>query len=92
MMRRRPERKPFLVRNVKGVTRYVDTLEEALEQFASYDGYRLTLEAGGRTVVIRRGELGKAAPKLASGKTTTVYKADITILNTTPTKEQSGHL
>lgn len=45
---------PFYIRTNNGQTFYVDTLEEALKQFASEDGYRLTLTSDSLEVVIRR--------------------------------------
>lgn len=45
---------PFYIRTNIGQTFYVDTLEEALKQFASEDGYRLTLTSDSLEVVIRR--------------------------------------
>ncbi len=68
---------PFYIRTRGGDTFFVDTLEEALEQFASDDGYRLTLEADGKTVVIRRYQ---EKPRQSSG-TGTVYWADVTVQN-----------
>lgn len=45
---------PFYIRTFGGETFYVETLEEALTEFASEEGYRLTLAAGNQQVVIRR--------------------------------------
>lgn len=47
---------PFYIRTSFGATYYVETLEEALEEFASDDGYRLTLESDDIQVVIRRSQ------------------------------------
>jgi hypothetical protein len=46
---------PFYIRNQAGDAFYVETLEEALAEICSeHYGYRLTLSAGGRELVIRR--------------------------------------
>ncbi len=45
---------PFYIRTREGATFHLDTLEEALEEFISEDGYRLTLTAGRKELVIRR--------------------------------------
>ncbi len=45
---------PFYIRTQEGATFFVDTLDEALEEFIGEDGYRLTLIAGGKELVIRR--------------------------------------
>jgi len=45
---------PFYIRTFGDETFYVETLEEALTEFASEEGYRLTLAAGNQQVVIRR--------------------------------------
>lgn len=71
------ERKPFLVRTAKGKAYFVDTLEEALSQFSSKDGFRLTFEAGGKIMLIQRNVVPIAGA--LNGKTTKIYKADITI-------------
>lgn len=48
---------PFYIRTRNGATFHVDSLEEALKEFASDEGYRLTLNAGGVEVIIRRADL-----------------------------------
>ncbi len=53
-MGRTQEHTPFYIRTNGGNTFFVDTLDEALEQFTSDDGYRLTLQVGTNMVVIRR--------------------------------------
>ncbi len=53
-MGRTQEHTPFYIRTNGGDTFFVDTLDEALEQFTSDDGYRLTLQVGKNMVVIRR--------------------------------------
>ncbi len=55
-MARTQEPTAFYIRTEKGETFYVDTLEEALEEFVSNDGYRMTLKAGKKTLVARRGD------------------------------------
>jgi len=45
---------PFYIRTRDGDTFHVETLEEALTEFASEEGYRLTLMSGNQQVVIRR--------------------------------------
>ncbi len=45
---------PFYIRTQEGATFFVDTMEEALEEFFSEDGYRLTLYSEGKELVIRR--------------------------------------
>ncbi len=45
---------PFYIRTQEGATFSVDTLEEALEEFLGIDGYRLSLTAGQKQLVIRR--------------------------------------
>ncbi len=44
----------FYIRTQEGATFYVDTLEEALEAFIGNSGYRLTLSAGQKELVILR--------------------------------------
>ena len=48
------ESTPFYIRTAEGDTFYVDTLEEALQEFASAEGYRLTLTTDDHEVVVRR--------------------------------------
>lgn len=50
------ETTPFYIVTRKGATFYVDTLQEALEEFVSNDGYRLTLTFLQKNLVIRRGD------------------------------------
>ena len=45
---------PFYIRTSEGATFFVDTLEEALKEFASAEGYRLTLTTDDYEVVVRR--------------------------------------
>ncbi len=45
---------PFYIRTREGATFHLDTLDEALEEFIGKDGYRLTLTAGGKELIIRR--------------------------------------
>lgn len=45
---------PYYLRSEKGETFYVDTLEDALNEFLSKDGYRLTFSSGGKKLTIRR--------------------------------------
>lgn len=49
------EETPFHIRAKDNAEFYVDTLEEALDEFINEDGYRLTLKAGEHELVIRRG-------------------------------------
>ncbi len=49
------EKTLFYIRNTEGECFFTDTLEEALKQFASEEGYRLTITAGEHEIVIRRG-------------------------------------
>ncbi len=53
-MPRTQESTPFYIRTQEGSTYYVDTLQEALEEFLGSDGYRLSLTAGQNQLVIRR--------------------------------------
>ncbi len=53
-MARTQETTPFYIRTERGETFFVETLEEALEEFTGDDGYRLTLTAGSNGLVIRR--------------------------------------
>lgn len=48
------EETPFYIRTAGGNTYYLETLEEALAQFVSEDGYRLSLGEGETRIVIRR--------------------------------------
>lgn len=54
-MARTQEETPFYIRTQEGDTFFVDTLEEALEQFLGDKGYRLTLITEDNEMVIRRG-------------------------------------
>ncbi len=49
------EKTLLYIRNTEGECFFTDTLEEALKQFASEEGYRLTITAGEHEIVIRRG-------------------------------------
>lgn len=53
-MPRTPEVRPFYIRTRQGECFYVDTLGEALEEFLSEDGYRLSITAKDKKLVIRR--------------------------------------
>jgi hypothetical protein len=48
------EKTPFYIRTTEGECFYVETLAEALKQFASEEGYRLTITSGEHEIVIRR--------------------------------------
>lgn len=66
--------RPYL-RTTEGATYHAD-LDEALQQFASERGYRITFELDdGRMIVIRRSSEGE--PGLLEGDT--VYAAEITV-------------
>lgn len=56
-MARTQDETPFYIRTRDGETFYVETLEEALQEFASTNGYRLSLIADQNEIVIRRSEL-----------------------------------
>lgn len=45
---------PFYIRTLDGETFYVDTLEEALQEFTGEDGYRMTITTDDVEMVIRR--------------------------------------
>lgn len=45
------------IRTEDGETFYVETLDEAIEEFAGDNGYRLTLHGDKLDLVIRRGEI-----------------------------------
>ncbi len=44
----------FYIRTQNGKTFYVETLDEAIAEFSSNEGYRLSIEAGAKSLVIRR--------------------------------------
>lgn len=81
---------PFYIRTAEGDVFNVETLEEALTQFVSDNGYRLTLRTQDHEVVIRRG--GEAGPGLIPSEST--YMASITVRSRTTlaTGEQSRNL
>ncbi len=65
-MAKSQEPTPFYIRTRQGETFHVDTLEEALEEFLGGNGYRLTLTAGGKELVIRRDSVWDKNPTLDS--------------------------
>ncbi len=65
-MARTQETTPFYIRTDKGECFYVETFEEALEEFVGNDGYRLAIKGGNKELVIRRGDfwnVGKLGEK-----------------------------
>ncbi len=68
---------PFYIRTTEGACFSVATLDEALTQFASDKGYRLTLKAGEHEVVVRRNSEGVTNPLFEER-----YSAEVTIRTT----------
>lgn len=48
------EETPFYIRTAQGGTFHTETMDEALEQFVSEDGYRITFSGAKVEIVIRR--------------------------------------
>lgn len=74
---------PFYIRTNAGQTFYVDTLEEALKQFASEDGYRLTLTSDSLEVVIRRSSKETDEQGIHSILGEAAYNATVIVRNRT---------
>ncbi len=53
-MPRSQEVTAYYIRTTAGECFFVDTLQEALYEFLGSEGYRLTLNAGGHELIIRR--------------------------------------
>ena len=51
------EETSYSTRDQNGVITYYKTIEEAVEAFAGYDGYRLSIDVGTFTILIHRDEL-----------------------------------
>ena len=60
-MGRTQEDTPFYIRTDKGETFNVETLDEAVEELVSEDGYRLTISTPAGDLVIRRGDFNAHA-------------------------------
>lgn len=58
-MARVQEVTPFYIRTGGGDTFYVETLEEAIRDFCSDDGYRLSIKTANHWIVIRRSDKTK---------------------------------
>lgn len=51
------EETSYSTRNQNGVINYYKTIEQAVEAFAGYDGYRLSIDVGSFIIHIHRDEL-----------------------------------
>lgn len=69
-------------RNSYGVVTDIDNLEEALDAFFSYEGYRISFETPNNYVHIWRDELPMASPNdLTFDPKTRTYEAKIAIFS-----------
>ena len=48
---------PYSTRNQNGVITYFDKLEDAMNDFMGYDGYRISIKLDSSTIYIHRDEL-----------------------------------
>lgn len=76
-MSRTQNKTQFYIRTTKSECFYVESLKEALEQFASDEGYRLTLFSGGTEVVMRRDNKPQSGLLVLEGEKT--YNSTVTI-------------